>query len=66
MSGDLRAIIGGLATLILVIVLLDQFVWRPVLAWADKFKVEMVGSEDAPTSWFLDVLSALVAGRAVH
>jgi NitT/TauT family transport system permease protein len=56
-AGDTRAIIAGLAMLVLVILLLDQFVWRPVLAWADKFKVEMVGSEDAPTSWFLDVLT---------
>jgi NitT/TauT family transport system permease protein len=56
-TGDLRAVAGGLATLILVIVTLDQFVWRPVLAWADKFKVEMVGAEDAPASWFLEALT---------
>ncbi len=56
-AGDLRAVAGGLAMLISVIVLLDQFVWRPVLAWANKFKVEMVGVEDAPTSWFLEVIT---------
>jgi NitT/TauT family transport system permease protein len=69
--GDTRAIIGGLVTLILVIVALDQFVWRPVLAWANKFKVETVGSDDAPTSWFLDVLSRSwlgeqFTGRVMH
>jgi len=56
-AGDTRAIVAGLGTLILVIVLLDQLVWRPVLAWADKFKIEMIESDDAPTSWFLEALS---------
>src|SRR5436189_3833825 len=49
--GDLRAVLLGLCTLVLVIVLLDQVVWRPVLAWADKFKLEMTAGEDPPESW---------------
>ncbi|MCC6187582.1 MAG: ABC transporter permease subunit [Anaerolineales bacterium] len=56
-AGDLPAILGGVAALILVIVLLDQFVWRPVLAWADKFKLEMVAGEQPPASWFFDLLA---------
>jgi NitT/TauT family transport system permease protein len=56
-AGDTTAIILGLGTLILVIVLLDQLVWRPLLVWADRFKVEMSTSENPPTSWFYDVLS---------
>ena len=36
---------------------MDQCVWRIVLAWADKFKVEMVGGDEAPESWFYDALS---------
>ena len=39
-----------------VIVLIDQIVWRPVIAWAEKFKVEQVESTDAPQSWFLDLV----------
>ena len=35
--------------------LLDQFVWRPVIAWAEKFKVEQVESTDAPRSWVLNM-----------
>jgi NitT/TauT family transport system permease protein len=56
-AGDLSSILLGVGTLVLVIVLMDQFVWRSVLAWADKFKVEMVGGDDAPGSWFYDALS---------
>ncbi|HUM71425.1 MAG TPA: ABC transporter permease subunit, partial [Chloroflexota bacterium] len=49
---NFQAIAWGLFTLILVIVLLDQIVWRPLLAWADRFKVEMVEDTEPPTSWF--------------
>jgi NitT/TauT family transport system permease protein len=55
-AGDTRSILWGVATMIAVIVLLDQFVWRPVIAWAEKFKVEQVESSDAPRSWVLDLI----------
>jgi NitT/TauT family transport system permease protein len=32
-------------------------VWRPVLAWADKFKLEMTSGDEPPDSWFLGVLA---------
>ena len=56
-AGNVPAVLAGLATLVLVIVLLDQLIWRPVLAWADKFKLEMVTGDEPPDSWFLDVLA---------
>lgn len=55
-AGDTRSILFGVGTMIAVIVLLDQFVWRPVIAWAEKFKVEQVESSDAPRSWVLDLI----------
>jgi len=55
-AGDTRSILWGVATMIAVIVLLDQFIWRPVIAWAEKFKVEQVESTDAPRSWVLDLI----------
>jgi NitT/TauT family transport system permease protein len=61
-AGNTGALLAGLATLVLLIVLLDFLFWRPLVAWADKFKVELSGG-DAPTSPVLDALrrSALVA-----
>jgi NitT/TauT family transport system permease protein len=56
-AGDLQAVVLGVATLVLVIVMLDQFVWRPLIAWTDKFKVEMVEGDEPPRSWFLDLIS---------
>ncbi len=55
-AGDTRSILWGVATMIAVIVLIDQFVWRPVIAWAEKFKVEQVESTDVPHSWVLELL----------
>jgi len=55
-AGDTEAILWGVGTMIAVIVLLDQIVWRPVIAWAEKFKMEQVESADAPRSWFLNVI----------
>jgi NitT/TauT family transport system permease protein len=54
--GDLRAIAWGIGALILIIVALDQLVWRPLLAWADRFKLELVEDEEPPGSWFYEVL----------
>lgn len=55
-AGELSAIAWGLGVLVVVIVALDQFVWRPLLAWADRFKLETVEGEAAPSSWFYDTL----------
>ena len=56
-AGSLTAVLAGLCTLVCLIVMLDQFVWRPLTAWTDKFKVEMLESEQLPSSWFGHVLS---------
>ncbi|HXP81684.1 MAG TPA: ABC transporter permease subunit [Verrucomicrobiae bacterium] len=54
-AGDTRAIVWGMAAMIAVIVLLDQLVWRPAIAWSDKFKFETVEGA-APQSFVLTVL----------
>jgi NitT/TauT family transport system permease protein len=51
------AIGWGIGALILTVVLLDQLVWRPLLAWSDKFKVEMVENDNPPSSWFYNLIS---------
>ncbi|HKK01967.1 MAG TPA: ABC transporter permease subunit, partial [Desulfuromonadales bacterium] len=70
-QGDIRAILLGLAWLIGVIVALDQLVWRPLLAWGNRFKVDLVEGEEPPNSWFYELLSqtrfpAWVAKRFVR
>jgi len=55
-QGNLHAILWGIGALVLVIVALDQILWRPLLAWSERFKLEMVESDNPPTSWFYDLL----------
>jgi NitT/TauT family transport system permease protein len=47
----------GIVVLILTVVLLDQLIWRPLLAWSDRFKVEMIENDNPPISWFYNLLS---------
>ena len=46
----------GLITMMLIIVLTDQLLWRPLIAWSDKFKFENVESADRVTSPMLHLL----------
>lgn len=62
-QGDLRAVTLGVAALVAVIVVLDQLVWRPLLAWSDRFKLETVESQTPPTSWFYDAWRAARLAR---
>jgi NitT/TauT family transport system permease protein len=63
-GGDTAAILWGLTAMIGVIVAIDQLVWRPAIAWADKFKLEQTESGAAPESFVLNLLrrSPLLAG----
>jgi NitT/TauT family transport system permease protein len=55
-AGNTQAILAGLAVMIGVIVLIDRVVWRPVIAWAEKFKFEQVEAAETPRSRILDLL----------
>ena len=55
---DLAAVGWVVLTMIVVIILYDQLMFRPLVAWADKFRFEQTGAQTAPGSWFLDLLAA--------
>jgi NitT/TauT family transport system permease protein len=55
-AGNTRAIIWGVVTMVGVIVLMDQLIWRPIIAWAEKFKFEQVEAVETPHSPVLDFL----------
>ncbi len=55
-AGDTRAILWGVAVMVTVIVLMDALVWRPVIAWSEKFKVEQVEASETHRSRVLDLL----------
>jgi len=55
-AGDTHAVAWGLITMVGVIVLIDQLVWRPIIAWSEKFKFEQVEATETPRSPVLDFL----------
>ena len=58
-EGSHAALLAIVAMLTLILVS-DQLVWRPLLAWADKFKIELTESGLAPTSWVYNLLRGTV------
>jgi len=53
---DLAAVGWVVLTMTVVIILYDQLMFRPLVAWADKFRFEQTGAQTIPGSWFLDLL----------
>ncbi|MFT3718220.1 ABC transporter permease [Pseudorhodoferax sp.] len=67
---DLHAIGWAIAAMLAGILLVDQLLFRPLVAWSDKFRFEDGSSDAAPQSWLLDLLRRTqgvraLAGRAV-
>src|ERR1700744_1366611 len=61
---DLAAIGYAILTMLLVIIAYDQLLFRPIVAWADKFRFEQTASGEPPSSWMLDLFRRTRALRA--
>ena len=55
-AGDSTAITWGIIAMIGVVILIDQLVWRPAIAWSEKFKLEQVDSSSTHSSAVLNLL----------
>lgn len=53
---DLTGIAWAIGAMLVGVLLYDQLFFRPLLAWADKFRFEETGSETAQQSWLLNWL----------
>jgi len=62
-KGNGLAILYAILAMLLVIIAYDQLLFRPIVAWADKFRFEQTASGEAPTSWVLDFFRRT---RALH
>lgn len=54
---DTSAIGYAIAAMAVVILLYDQLLFRPLVAWSDKFRYEMSAGQIAPNSWVLTLFS---------
>ncbi len=62
---SLAAVGWAILAMVVVIVIYDQLMFRPLVAWADKFRLDTVGSQSAPESWLLNLLQRTRFFRSV-
>jgi NitT/TauT family transport system permease protein len=60
-----RAILWAIGSMLAGIILYDQLFFRPLLAWADKFRFEESQGDTAQKSWLLDWGRRSVVMRAI-
>lgn len=53
---DLKAIVYAILAMLVVILLYDQLIFRPLVAWSAKFRFETTASTAAPEPWMLKLL----------
>lgn len=53
---SIQAIFYAIFTMLIVILLYDQLLFKPLLAWSDKFKAELTAHEQLPSSWVLTMI----------
>jgi NitT/TauT family transport system permease protein len=63
--GDVPAMVLAVIAMTAMIVALDQVLWRPVVVWAQKFRVEEGSQSEEMHSWFLDLLKRSQLLRAL-
>jgi len=53
----------AVAAMAIVILAYDQLLFRPIVAWADKFRFEQTASQERPRSWVYELVRR---GRLIH
>ena len=53
---NLAAVCYAIVTMLIVILIYDQVLFRPLIAWADRFRFEQEPGVVPPESWVLDVM----------
>jgi NitT/TauT family transport system permease protein len=55
-AADAQALGWAVLTMVLLVILVDWLFWRPIVAWAEKFKLEESRAANVPRSAVLDLL----------
>jgi NitT/TauT family transport system permease protein len=53
-QNDWWAVGGAIVAMVVVIVASDQLIWRPLVVWSQKFRIEDVDAKEAPRSFIFD------------
>jgi NitT/TauT family transport system permease protein len=64
---NLKAVGWAIGTMLVVILIYDQILFRPLVAWADRFRYEQEPGVVVPRSWVLDMLRrSRIVGRLMQ
>ncbi len=63
--GNVPAMLGAIVAMVAMIVVVDQIFWRPIVVWAQRFKMEDSADADKPQSWVLSLLERSFLFRRV-
>ena len=55
-KGDTRAILWAIVAMVLMILSVDQLLWRPLVVWSERFRIEEITTGRPPTSWVVTLL----------
>lgn len=55
-QGVMKKVFLGLFVMILIVIFIDFAVWRPLVVWSQKFKVDNIQSEEERESFVLNIL----------
>ncbi len=55
-AADVKAISYAILTMFIVILIYDQLLFRPLVAWSEKFKAEQVAQDEEVHSWVINLL----------
>ncbi|MFI5385903.1 MAG: ABC transporter permease [Fimbriimonadales bacterium] len=63
---DVHALGLAILTMAVVIIVVDQLFWRPVVAWSEKFRMDKSAAANQAHSWLLDLLRAARLPRTLN
>ena len=62
---DMHAVGWAVLTMLVVILIYDQLLFRPLIAWAERFRLEPTPDDEQPRSWLLDFIQRADLARRV-
>lgn len=65
-KGDKRAMAWAIVAMALMILSVDQLLWKPLVAWSQRFRLEEIGGVAPPRSWVLDLLRRSFLARRLR
>lgn len=64
-QANMVAVVYAIVAMLIVIIIYDQLLFRPLIAWSEKFKVDQTAEEKPARSWVVNILRRTQALRRV-